>query len=174
MPFPNILAGQRITAEMLGLLAPTLVVKTADTGRNSGNSGSVSIDDTELAGIALDAGKYLIRTTLLTKWSTSGTSTVDFKNRWAFTGAWSGVRSCIGISAGAANATGATVRNIGSALTTENTYGVTNTFAHPVHEDSIVTVTSPGNMSVQWGQGSVAASTISLMAGSYVEIRQIE
>lgn len=171
MPFPNILAGQRITADMLGLLAPTYYIKTADLGRSG---VATSSDDNELAGMALDAGKYLVRTVLLTKWSTSGASTVDFKDRWAFTGTWSGTRACIGTAAGAANTTSASVRNIGSAFTTDQTYGVTGTFAHPIREDAVVTVTTAGDMSIQWAPANVAASTVYLMAGSYVEIRQIE
>lgn len=174
MQYPNVLTGP-ITGTTLSQMVEQTYRKTSSTSRASTTSTTA---DPELSGISLGVGVWKINCIFETAMTTTAANAAvaGFRVNWAFTGSWSGIRACLGMASVTTNTSTAdcSMRNIGSALGTDQTYGCLATFGQPARENAVVTVTTPGTMSISWGQVTSSSNATILLANSIVEIRQIE
>lgn len=172
--FPAVLTG-KVSSATLAAMIPTTYRKDTATSRLS--TAAVSADPF-FSGIALGVGVWEINAILFTAMTTTAANAAvaGFRCNWGFSGTASGLRAVLGIAADASITTAsfAQMRCLGSALGTEQTYGVIHTFNQPVREDLVMTVTSAGNLALQWAQVTSNANATILMPGSFVKIRQIE
>jgi hypothetical protein len=171
--YPDWFTGQDVTATLLDLMVPTVVVKGGNTDRSA---TTTLADDPDLSGIALGVGTHWIRLVIMATCNTSATP--DFKTQWAFTGTWSApVRACKGPGAtNTAARTDVTVTNWnGAATTTTVAYGFPASTGYNIIEEECfnATVTVAGNLSLQWAQNTSDPSTTSVKAGSAFVIRQV-
>lgn len=169
--YPDIAAGRRITGNLLRQMIWTRKEKeTSDPPRVN----ATLAPDPELSAITLGIGKYEVESIIFALHEASGTTTTNISLKWGFTGSATCVRAALSIAASSANTTAASMRNIGSAIGTVQTYGVTGTFFHPIREEFTLTVTAGGDLSVDWAQGTTnAANAIRVGVGSFVRWRQI-
>lgn len=174
MQFPSLLVGP-VTTSTLGQMIPSTFRKATSHARASTTATSA---DPELAGIPLGVGVWEASTIFYTfMTSTAANAAVaGFKVNWSFSGTATGNRACLGMAFVATNTstTDCTMRSIGSALTTDQSYGVISTFYQPVREDLQIVVTVAGNLTVNWAQATSSANATNLGANSIIRLRQIE
>jgi hypothetical protein len=170
MKYPILAAGQRLTALTLQQMTDDYTIKAANTARASTITTS---PDPELSAIALTVGTFFIEFNGLMT-GVGGASVGGFQNVWTFTGVATGQRSTMGMGFGSTTGnTGTIMRTSGASIaSTGQTYGVgANTTA--MRETAIVTVTTAGNLSIDWAQGASNATATTLLAGSYLKYKQI-
>lgn len=172
--YPQLTAGQRLTAAVLQEIIPDKKVKAAPTDRSSATTGTTLTDDPELSGLTLAAGTYEIHVMLL---ATSASSAPDIKTTWEFTGTWTTpVRALNGPGT---TATGGATANTewradGQAANASAAYALAATSDYSViHEECHdVIVTVAGDLSVQWAQQTSDATATSVKPGSYISARR--
>lgn len=148
-------------------VAPSRVVKTADTVRN--NTLTVS-NDPHLVGLPLSPGG-VYRLTSRLKWN--ATTTADLGLKWSAPSGtaidWT-TGGPIPTAASANTSTQYTPQTVGSTATLGGVGGVCNGFP-----EGVITVGSTaGTLALQWAQGTAAEATdCTLYAGSWVQIERI-
>lgn len=174
MQHPDILTGP-ITTTTLREMIPQTFRKDSSTARAS---TTTTVADPFFAGIALGVGVWEVNCVFYTFMTTTAANAAvaGWKVNWAFTGTATGNRACLGMANVAANTSTAdcSMRSIGSALGTDQTYGVISTFYQPVREDATVVVTVPGTLSINWAQVTSVSNAVNLGVNSLMKIRQIE
>lgn len=175
--------GQRLTAALIQELSDRAdialnntiytYVKTAASTKNN----NTLANDSELSGIALEAGTYWIKVNMM--FHCTGSATPDIKTQWAFTGTWNNPnRQCIGpASTNTASWDGITPAKMGGVATNvTNIYGLAGSAAYSgaTEECFTVEVTVAGNFSLQWAQNTTdAANVTTLQAGSAVMLKKL-
>lgn len=173
--FPVIGVGDFVTADLLTSMLPSQVSKLNTTSRASTTTYTA---DPDLSAITLGIGTYEIEFFLLISF-TGGTGQ-RMKTTWGFSGSWNNpVRGCIGPSGAAATPASrdaATEVNFNGALANaDSLYQATNN-ALPLivrESSSNVTVSTQGDLSLQWAQVTSSVNAAVVQVGSYVRIRQI-
>lgn len=173
--YPQLTAGQRLTAAVLQEMIPDKIVKVSATDRSSATTGTTLTDDPELSGLALAAGTYEIHVMLF---AASASSTPDIKTAWDFSGTWTTpVRALNGPGT---TATGGATANTewradGQAANSAAAYSLAATSDYSViHEECHdVVVTVAGDFSLQWAQQTSDANATSVKPGSYISARRI-
>lgn len=175
--------GQRLTAALIQELsdrADIALNNTIYTYTKTAASSKVNntlANDTELTGIALEAGTYWIKLNLL--FNNGGSATPDIATRWGFTGTWNNPnRQCIGpASTNTGNWDATTPLKMGAVATNVSCiYGVAASAAwHGATEESFeVEVTVAGDLSLQWAQNSTdAANATFVRQGSAFMIKKL-
>ncbi|TDD88350.1 hypothetical protein [Actinomadura rubrisoli] len=168
--YPQIAAGQRITAALLTSMLPTEIVKAANTDRVNNTFSA----DPELT-IALDASAvYRVEFDLLA----GGTTTADIQTRWAVPAAASGLKSVIGPGSTAAegNADNVAMRTGVHGFTTTVVYsGVRNATGNlfRIWETAVLTTAGAGTLSLEWAQATTNATASRISAGSLLRVKRI-
>lgn len=170
--YPQLTAGQRLTAAVLQEMIPDKIVKAAATDRTS---TTTLADDPELQGLALAAGTYEIHVMIF---AASASATPDIKTTWEFTGTWTTpVRALDGPGT---TATGGATANTdwradGQAANSSAAYSLAATSDYSViHEEAHdVVVTVAGDFSLQWAQQTSDGTATSVKAGSYISARRV-
>ena len=175
MQYPSLTTGLIDVTKLNAMLEQTFR-KDTPTPRAS---TTTAVADPFFTGIAIGVGTWKISAIFHTMMTTNAATAAvaGIKINWQIAGgAWSGVRSCRGIAFVTGNTTPADVsmRNIGSSMGTDQTYGGITTANQPVHEDIVVTVSTPGSLSVNWAQATSNANATILGANSLITMRQIE
>lgn len=175
--------GQRLTAALIQELSDRsdialnntiyTYVKSAASTKNNNTLAA----DTELSGIALEAGTYWIKVNIFAH--CTGSATPDIKTQWAFTGTWNNPnRQCVGPSSTNTGSVDAItpLRMGGTATSTNAVYGLaaTSAFAVITEECFNVEVTVAGDFSLQWAQSTTdAANVTTVQLGSAVMLKKL-
>lgn len=175
--------GQRLTAALVQELSDRAdialnntiytYVKTAASTKNN----NTLANDTELSGIALEAGTYWIKVNILAH--CTGSATPDIKTQWAFTGTWNNPnRQCTGPSSTNTGAVDVVtpLRLGATAAGTNAVYGLAASAAWSgITEESFsVEVTVAGDFSLQWAQSTTdAVNVTTVQLGSAVMLKKL-
>ncbi|WP_067470028.1 hypothetical protein [Actinomadura macra] len=168
--YPQIAAGQRITAALLKSMQQEEILKTANTDRVNNTLSA----DPELT-IGLDASAvFFVQFDLLC----GGTTTADIQTRWAVPAGASGLKSILGPGSTAAegSADNIAMRDGVHAFGTLVPYsGVRNSTGNlwRAYESAIVTTVSAGTLSLEWAQVTTNATASRVSAGSLLRVKRI-
>lgn len=169
--YPEITAGQKITAELLRSMLPEVIVKPGTTERAS--TTTLTIDpDLQFEGVA--GAQYLIEFNLMP----AALANTDFKTEWTVPNDASGLKAVLGPGSSAAdgNADNIAMRAGVHQFGTDITYnGVRNNNANAflVQEFGIVTLVSGGTIGLNWAQGTSNATPTILYGGSYMRVTRL-
>lgn len=176
--YPNITAGQRLTAELLSSMLPLVVVKPATTERAS--TTTLTIDpDLQFDGEA--GATYLVEFNLMPA-ALIGTSDVNpggFMTEWSVPSDASGLKNVLGPASDAtqdSSADGITMRAGVHQFNTDVRYaGVRNgnNLAYLVQEFGIVTLVTAGTIGLSWAQAYSTATASALFLGSYMRVTSL-
>lgn len=134
------------------------------------------VDDTDMAGMVLPVGTFIIEASYLV----TGPAAGDIKIAWVFSGTTTtATRGGIGPASTAtatapvtelvrANGAGDTT----SAIGTSTPYGLDGTNMSYIQETGVLVVTVAGTLKVQWAQ-LAASGTTTMNPGSYLQARQV-
>jgi hypothetical protein len=165
--YPDFLAGQKSTADLLTSSQPMLVYKTADTARTSTTSSA----DPHLT-LSVEANAvYTVHGLLIFNGSDEATDmNVDWNAPSGSTGIWAGLGQPTG-----ATTTDGDVRTVGSGITSARSYGVDNGGAsNPltiIVNTLLVTSSTAGTYELVWGCVN-SSGTVTLMANSFLEVQR--
>lgn len=169
--YPQITAGQRITAALLLSMLPIDLYKTANTTRAS---TTTLANDPDLT-MTLDANAvFSVEMHLFY----AAVDAERMKTAWAAPSGATGFRTCVGpdqgviLSAGSSGGQGRWgVHNFNTA----STYGTRNstTLLCYALERGVVTTTSGGTLALQWAQGTSGTTGAVLSVGSYARVKRI-
>jgi hypothetical protein len=157
---------QRLTADSLNSLIPDTTVKqTVQTVTSS----TTFVSDTELFTPNLAIGQWDVVFEML--WG----GAVALKTQWLVTGTMAGPKRIAGpYSATTDSGDNVTTRFAASGYTTGIVYGPrAGNAAAWAQERSLVTVTAPGFITLQWAQNVSSATGTVMNVGSYVRVKQV-
>lgn len=169
--YPDIVAGQEITAELLRAMLPQTVWKTASTDR----AATTTFADDEDLTMQLEASAtYIVEFHLLY----AALSAADFKTAWTVPSGAGGNRSAMGpgSTAADADADNITMRSGVHNYTTSVTYsGVRNSATNLAIavETATLTTSSAGTLALQWAQATSNATATRLATGSRLRVWRI-
>lgn len=168
--YPSIVAGQRITADLLNAMIPQTVYKTAHTDRAS----TITVSDDPDLQVQLPVGVHFVEMYLMA----GGTLAGDIKTVWRTSGSMSGLKTVLGPSSTASNANAdqITMRDGTHGFGTEILYsGVRDGtgLLFGVVEWAVVTVTTAGTLALQWAQGTSSTAASRIAAGSLMRVTQL-
>lgn len=171
--YPDIDASDELSVELLRSMLPQIYVKGTLSTKGSNTYSS----DSELSGIALPVGTFLVKLHL---YATCGASaTPDIKTTWTFTGTWNNpLRGCFGPGAAntAAPSAATPIKMTAQSANSDSIYGMAASAAYTyVTETSYnVTVTVAGNLALAWAQNTTdAVNVTTVQAGSAFHITQL-
>lgn len=177
--YPEITAGQKITAELLRSMLPEIIVKPATTDRAS--TTTLTIDpDLQFEGEA--GATYLVEFNLMPAALAGHNSTTDpggFKTEWSVPGDASGLKNVLGPASNAtpsSNADGITMRAGVHQFGTDVAYAGArddNGLAFLVQEFGIVTLVSAGTIGLSWAQVFSTATATRLFLGSWMRVTRM-
>lgn len=166
--YPEILAGNRITAELLDSMLPDVVVKAATESVTS--SVAFQNDDELFASVEANA-QYKVRLYLLHDSATAGDIEIGWSGPSGATMDWG--------MTGAQNATTSSTTVPDMTLPTK-LIGETNelgggasTGTTAILEGTLTTSSTAGTLQFRWTQGTSSATATNVRAGSTLEVRRI-
>jgi len=170
--YPAFLAGQRLTATLLGATVPDVTVKSAAQVRTSTTTYA---DDSELSGIALGVGTWEIINKIF---MTGGSAGIAIKTQWSFTGTWNNpLRMLIGPTAAntTAPASGPPLNLAPILWNSDQIYGLSTSGAYQrvIEETRNAVVTGAGNYAFRWAPNVSNANSGGIQAASSVTVRRI-
>lgn len=177
--YPQLFAGQRLTASLLNSMVPIVVTKAAT---NSITSNATLTLDPELSGIALSVGTWSIEVILLASAASNSATIGNLKVAWSFSGALA--NSPVRITSGPADtntaipgrATPINVASNGS-LASGQAYGLavssSAAYARITEECYEFQVSSAGNFGILVAQNTSAAVATNVRTGSTLILRQV-
>ncbi|WUI02113.1 hypothetical protein OHR68_09985 [Spirillospora sp. NBC_00431] len=168
--YPQIAAGQSITAGLLTSMLTNRIVKAANTDRVNNTLTA----DPELTAALEANAQYEVQFDLLV----GGIPAADFATQWSVPASASGLRTVTGPGSTAleANADNITARLGTHTFATTVTYnGVRSATGSlfRVFEWAVVTTTSAGTCALLWAQGTTNATATRVAAGSIMRVRRI-
>lgn len=166
--YPTIRAGQKATAGLLQSIIPVMLVKAAD---QSVTNSATKVDATDLTFTAAANTTYLAKLRMA-YWLSSATGL--FQMGWAGPTGTTFQRYTLVPAGTNTTATTEYMRRRGGASSTPGTTETTNVGAW-LFEDVIVRVGgTAGTVSVQFAQQvATAATSATVLADSYIELRQL-
>jgi hypothetical protein len=169
--WPTILAGQKITADLLTSMIPTTVTKTSVSDKTN----TTLTDDPELS-IPVEAGAtYIIRMEIIA----SGLLAAGFKTAWSVPTGTSNLRRVLGpgTSASNGNADDIAMRMGCHLFATPVTYGAARNSAgaqfHVVETANVTIGSTAGNVTFQWAQTTANATASRVWNGSFIWMQRI-
>ncbi|TYK47148.1 hypothetical protein [Actinomadura decatromicini] len=156
--YPDVRAGQRLTAELWRSGLPNIVEKTIDESIVS----SLTLQDDDDLFIALAANaKYRVEFEI----SAFSPAAAQFKTAWSVPSGASGLKYCYGPVG--TDRDSSLMRASVHQLTTTVSYGTESaSLASAIRETAIVTTVSAGTLRLQWAQNVSNAGATGLSAGS--------
>jgi hypothetical protein len=160
-------AGQRLTAAALNAAIGLTARKGADTARSSANTGTTLTADPDLTVAVLANAAYLVTFSLLYKGA--ATNTGDFKFSFSapsgatLAGGFLGINNPLGLY-------------ILPVTVSSTLVSYSNTTANPLWCEvtaTLVTSSTPGNLTLTWAQNTSSATATTLMAGSSLQAAQV-
>lgn len=169
--YPQILAGQRITAGLLTSMQPQQFWKSAHTDRASTTTVA---DDTDLMATLEANATYRI----IFRLHYAAIDAARFKTQWRVPSGASGTRTAVGPDQGvilSSTSSGGTGRWGVHAFTTACTYGTRDNAANlcSAVEEAVVTTTSSGVLAIQWAQATASTTATRLGAGSSLFVERL-
>lgn len=170
--YPDFLAGQRLTATLLGATVPDVTVKSAAQVRTSTTTYA---NDSELSGITLGVGTWEVVVKLF---MTGGAGAIAIKTKWDFSGSWGNpLRMIVGTTAGNTTAPGSNpaMSYAPQLWNADSIYGLSTSGAYQkiTEESRAAVVTTAGNFAVNWAPNVSSATSGGIQAASSVSVRQI-
>jgi len=170
--YPDFLAGQRLTATLLGATVPDITVKSAAQVRTSTTTYA---DDSELSGITLSVGTWEVINKVF---MTGGSAGIAIKTQWSFTGTWnSPLRMLIGPTAAntTAPASSPALTHAPVLWNADSIYGLSTSGAYQrvIEESRNVIVTGAGDYAFRWAPNVSNANSGGIQAASSVTVRRI-
>lgn len=168
--YPQIAAGDDITADLLSKMLPRIIVKPSATSRTS---TTTLADDPDLS-MALEANAtYFVEFFLYY----NGDDTGRFKTIWTVPSGSTGNRGVIGEGSTVTTATNAdnVLGRFGvHAYGTSVVYGTRNSANQlQAYESGVIITTSSGNVTLQWAQNSSSTTATTLNNTSLMRVTRL-
>ena len=166
--YPQILAGQRITAAQLTSMMPVEIYKLSNTDRAS----TVTLtDDPELTYTLEANAVYRVEAFL----HYAAISAAGFQAAWTVPSGATGNRSALGAGSTQVSSDNVSGRFGVHAYGTAADYGDRASASNQMfaYEESILTTSSAGTLAVQWAQSTSNATASRLAAGSSMRIKRL-
>lgn len=169
--YPQIAAGDELTADLLMSMIPQTINKPSNTGRSSTATPTIDPD----LQMTLEANAtYFVEFHL----HYAAADAAQFRTDWTVPTGATGNKCVIGMSAsntGNANADNATGRFGVHGFGTDVTYGTRNNGADQVYalETATVITTNSGTVGINWAQATSNAATTTLYATSFMRVTRI-
>lgn len=168
--YPQLVAGQRITADLLTSMQPVNLWKAGTTNRSA---TTTLVDDPDLTVPLVANAVYRVVVYL----HYAATNTAAFKTQWTVPSGATGNRSAVGPDQGVTlgSSSGGQGRFGVHAFNTAVIYGTRNstTLQCVALEEGTIFTTSAGTLAIQWAQGTSDASVTSLSAGSSLHLQRL-
>ena len=163
----ELVAGEILTAEKLNQRLPYRVDKTAP---QSVTSSTTLVNDGDLT-VPVEANAiYEVEALILASGDTAG----DIRVAWTIpSGAATAGRVCIGPQLGMTAATNTAMVDISRNWATQQTYGVSTSTVGILEKGTLTTSATPGNLQMQWAQGTSSATATNVESGSWLRIQRI-
>lgn len=169
--YPDINAGDKLTATLLGSMIPTVIVKSSIEIK----TGTTLALDSELFFTAEANATYLIDFLM----QMGAIQTEDVKTDWTVPSGASGFKAVTGPGSSASDSAAdniamrAGVHNYGTVVTYAGVRdNASNAFT--VREWSVVTTTNSGTIGIRWAQNATGSSTgVHVLSGSFMRIRRL-
>lgn len=169
--YPQIAAGDELTADLLMSMLPYTINKPSDTGRS--NTATPTIDPDLQMTLEANA-TYFVEFHL----HYAAVDAAQFKTDWTVPSGASGNKCVMGMSASNTantNADNATGRYGVHGYTTDVTYGTRNHATNQVYalETATVVTSSGGTLGINWAQVTSNAGVTTLFANSFMRVTRI-
>lgn len=169
------LTGQRITADRLNAMQPSIYYKSGSTSRNTTTTYAI---DPDLQGIPLAVGTYKV--SLLLLWNCGSGTAPGLKTQWRVGGggAWNSFNRAV-TGPGQSNATSPTVmtqvNDSTAADNADSTYQQTPNVPYAVVREEVrqLIVTTAGTLNLYWAQVVSSAANTTVQPGSAFEVQQL-
>ncbi|MEU9839747.1 hypothetical protein AB0C69_11055 [Actinomadura sp. NPDC048032] len=168
--YPNIAAGQRVTASLLTSMLPQHVVKQANTDKVNATFGA----DPELTLPLVANAVYQVEFLLIA----GGIATADVQTRWALPATASGQKVVNGPGSTALDtnadnvATRQGVHTFGTAILYNGVRNATASYFR-IYEYAVVTLVDAGSITLEWAQGTTQTTASRIAAGSMLRVRRL-
>jgi len=163
--YPNILAGQRITAALLNSMQPQTVIKPSD---QSVTSSTTLVNDNDLVAAVVASATYIFACYLDYEGGTQGSS--DLKWQWALPSGATLRYQNIGVGTGGGAVTGATCT--GATIVAFGTSGAASLVAASM-TGTLVMSTSPGFLQFKWAQNTSSGTATIVHAQSSLSLARV-
>jgi hypothetical protein len=169
--YPNLLAGQRITAAMLESMQPLWIGKTVTTDRPS--TTTITADPELVLPVEANA-EYIFEFYLRISGVQAGGIDIQPTTPTGGTGSY----SCTRLTADATADTGQAVETRTSTrllFNVETEFSPVSTTAHQVLEGSgrLITAGTSGNFSIDWAQNASNATATSMHSDSWIQLTRV-
>lgn len=167
MAYPELLAGEILTAAKITARQTSTVWKTVD---QSVTSSTTLVNDNILSFAVSANATYSVELVLAVTAATAG----DIKIDWAVPTSSTGQRACIGAEVASTNGGDTLARLTRSTdWTTDVTYGGGGVNDYRVTELGLLsTAGTSGTLQLRWAQGTSSGTATIVRAGSYLRIRR--
>lgn len=164
--YPNLLAGQRITAELLESMQPLWVGKTVTTDRAS--TTTISADPELVLPVEANA-EYVFEFYWRVSGITAGGIDIQITTPTGATGSY----SCNRLAADQADTGTRTSTRL--LFNVETEFSTPSTSAHQVIEGSgrVITGGTAGNLSIDWAQNASNATATSMTSDSWIQLTRV-